>query len=82
MREVSIGNILKNMRNTNTNYTQKEMGEKMSIADNTISSYERENSQPDFQTIVNYANICDFEIKMYNKKTNEEVTLEELSKEL
>ena len=82
MKQVSIGNILKNMRNTNTNYTQKEMGEKMSIADNTISSYERENSQPDFQTIVNYANICDFEIKMYNKKTNEEVTLEELSKEL
>lgn len=82
MREVSIGNILKNMRNTNTNYTQKEMGEKMSIADNTISSYERENSQPDFQTIVNYADICDFEIKMYNKKTNEEITLEELSKEL
>ena len=82
MREVSIGNILKNMRNTNTNYTQKEMGEKMSIADNTISSYERENSQPDFQTIVNYADICDFEIRMYNKKTNEEVTLEELSKEL
>ena len=82
MKQVSIGNILKNMRNTNTNYTQKEMGEKMSIADNTISSYERENSQPDFQTIVNYAEICDFEIKMYNKKTNEEVTLEELSKEL
>ncbi len=82
MKQVSIGNILKNMRNTNTNYTQKEMGDKMSIADNTISSYERENSQPDFQTIVNYAEICDFEIKMYNKKTNEEVTLEELSKEL
>lgn len=82
MKQISIGNILKNMRNTNTNYTQKEMGEKMSIADNTISSYERENSQPDFQTIVNYADICDFEIKMYNKKTNEEVTLEELSKEL
>lgn len=82
MKQVSIGNILKNMRNTNTNYTQKEMGDKMSIADNTISSYERENSQPDFQTIVNYAEICDFEIKIYNKKTNKEVTLEELSKEL
>lgn len=82
MKQVSIGNILKNMRNINTNYTQKEMGDKMAIADNTISSYERENSQPDFQTIVNYAEICDFEIKMYNKKTNEEITLEELSKEL
>ncbi len=82
MKKVSIGNILKNMRNINTNYTQKEIGEKLSIADNTISSYERENSQPDFQTIVNYAKICDFEIKIYNKKTNREVTLEEMSKEL
>lgn len=82
MKKVSIGNILKNMRNINTNFTQKEIGEKMSIADNTISSYERENSQPDFQTIVNYAEICDFEIKIYNKKTNKEVPLEEISKEL
>lgn len=82
MKKVSIGNILKNMRNINTNYTQKDMGDKMSIADNTISSYERENSQPDFQTIVKYAEICDFEIKIYNKKSNEEMTLEELSQEL
>ena len=82
MKKVSIGNILKNMRNINTNYTQKDMGDKMSIADNTISSNERENSQPDFQTIVKYAEICDFEIKIYNKKSNEEITLEELSKEL
>ena len=58
------------------------MGEKMSIADNTISSYERENSQPDFQTIVNYAEICDFEIKIYNKKTNKEISLEDMSKEM
>lgn len=82
MREISIGNILKNMRNINTNFTQKEIGKKMSIADNTISSYERENSQPDFQTIVNYAEICDFEIKIYNKKTSKEMTIEELSREL
>lgn len=80
--KVSIGNILKNMRDINTNLTQKNIGEKLSIADNTISSYERENSQPDFQTIVNYADICDFEIKIYNKKTNEEMSLEEMSKEL
>ncbi len=80
--QVSIGNILKNMRNINTNFTQRDIGNKMSVADNTISSYERENSQPDFQTIVNYAELCDFEIKFYNKKTNKEVSLEELSREL
>lgn len=82
MKKVSIGNILKNMRNINTDYTQKELGDQMNVADNTISSYERENSQPDFQSIVNYAEICGYEIRLYNKKTNEEVSLEEMSKEL
>ncbi len=80
--KVSLGNILKNMRTTNTNLTQKEIGNKLSIADNTISSYERENSQPDFETIVKFAEICDFEIKIYNKKTKKTLTIEELSKEL
>ncbi len=82
MRIVSIGNILKNMRNINTKLSQKEIGEMLTVADTTVSSYERENSQPDFQTIVNYAEICDFEIKIYNKKTNEEMSLDELSREL
>lgn len=80
--KVSLGNILKNMRTTNTNLTQKEIGNKLSIADNTISSYERENSQPDFETIVKFAEICDFEIKIYNKRTKKTSTIEELSKEL
>ena len=52
MKQISIGNILKNMRIINTKYTQKDIGNKLSIADNTISSYERENSQPDFETIT------------------------------
>lgn len=77
--KVSLGNILKNMRTTNTNLTQKEIGNKLSIADNTISSYERENSQPDFETIVKFAEICDFEIKIYNKRTKKTLTIEELS---
>ena len=73
MRIVSIGNMLKNMRNINTKLSQKEIAEMLTVADTTISSYERENSQPDFQTIVNYAEIFNFEIKIYNKKTNEEI---------
>lgn len=81
MIKVSIGNILKNMRNMNTNLTQKDIGDEMNVAYNTISSYERENSQPDFQTIVNYADICGYEIKLYNKKTDQEISLEEMSKE-
>lgn len=82
MKKIFIGNILKNMRSINTNLTQRDIGKKLSIAYNTISSYERENSQPDFQTVVNYADICGFEIRLYNKKTKEEISIEEYSKEL
>ncbi len=82
MKEIRIGNILKNMRNINTNLTQKDIGKKLSLYDTTISSYERENSQPDFQTIVNYAEVCGFEIKLFNKKIGKEMSLEEMSKEL
>lgn len=81
MGNANIGNILKNMRNINTKYTQKDMGKKLSLYDTTISSYERGNSQPDFQTILNYAEICNFEIKIINKITGEQVSIEELSKE-
>ena len=67
MKEISIGKILRNIRKINTKYTQRDIGKKISIADNTISSYERENSQPDLETIIKIAKICDFEIKFYNK---------------
>ncbi len=82
MKIVSIGNILRNMRDVNTKLSQKEIGKILNLSDTTISSYERENSQPDFQTIVNYAEICNFEIKIYDKKNKKEISLEELSKEL
>ena len=45
-----IGMILKNMRLT-AGLSQKELGEKLNLADTTISSYERENSQPDFDNM-------------------------------
>lgn len=82
MGKINIGNILKNMRNMNTKLSQKNIGDKLSLYDTTISSYERGNSQPDFITIVKYAEICDFEFKIYNKKTKQEISLEEMSKEL
>ena len=82
MKQISIGNILKNMRIINTKYTQKDIGNTLSIADNTISSYERENSQPDFETITKIANICDFDICFYNKKTKAYLSVSDLSKKL
>ena len=58
-----INKILKNAR-IRKNLSQDELGEKLSLARNTISSYERGNSQPDFETIVRILDICDYEIKI------------------
>lgn len=82
MEKIKIGNILKNMRKINTKLSQKNIGEKLSLYDTTISSYERGNSEPDFATIIKYAQICDFEFKIYNRKTKQEISIEDMSKEL
>ena len=68
--------ILKNMRLT-YGLTQRALGEKINVADTTISSYERENSQADFDTILKIANICGFEI-LFKNKNNEIITIEKI----
>ena len=82
MSKLSIGNILRNMRMSNTTLLQKELGKLLSLSDTTISSYGRENSQPDFNTIVNIANICDYDLRLYNRKTKQFISLKYFSKEL
>ena len=46
------------------NLTQKDLSQKLNLADNTISSYERENSQPDFYTILKIAKVCNYDFKI------------------
>lgn len=74
-----IGIILKNMRLT-AGLSQKELGEKLNLADTTISSYERENSQPDFDTINRIASICGFNL-LLKDKNNKLISLKEMAKE-
>ena len=56
-----IGMILKNMRLT-AKLPQVELGKKLSMADTTVSSYERENSQADFDYILNICKQNDVEL--------------------
>ena len=74
-----IGMILKNMRLT-AELSQKELGQKLNLADTTISSYERENSQADFDTILKIAEICKFKI-LFKDKNNKIETVDEMSRE-
>ncbi len=75
-----IGSILKNMR-LSAGLSQKDLGKKLNLADTTISSYERENSQPDFDTIVKIADICGYEFRIIDQK-KEITTLDTMSKEM
>jgi len=74
-----IGTILKNMR-LSANLSQLKLGKKMSVADTTISSYERENSQADFDTICKISKICEYDILFRDKQGNL-ITVEEMAKE-
>lgn len=74
-----IGMILKNMR-LSAGLTQVELGKMLSMYDTTVSSYERENSQADFETIMKIAKICGYEILIKNKENNI-FTVEEMSQE-
>lgn len=75
-----IGNILRNMR-LSAGLSQKQLAEQLNVADTTISSYERENSQPDFEMIVKIADICGYEFRIINQN-NEIVTLGKMSRHL
>lgn len=74
-----IGMILKNMRKT-AKLSQDKLGKKLSLADTTISSYERENSQADFDTIKNIAKVCGYTI-IFKDSDGNILTTEEMAEE-
>ena len=76
-----IGMILRNIRKIK-GLTQKQIGKKLNLAENTISNYETEYSNPTFNTIKKIIDICDFEIQFVDKKNNKIYSIEELSKEM
>ncbi len=76
-----LGMILRNIRKTR-GLTQKDVGKKLSLAENTISNYETEYSSPNFDTIYKFINACDFDIEFIDKESKKRYTVKELSKEM
>lgn len=74
-----IGKIIKNMR-LSIGLSQAELGKILNMADTTISSYERENSQASFDTIMRIAKICEYEI-LFKDRNNNLLTPEEMEKD-
>ena len=76
-----IGIILKNIRKIRK-LTQTQIENKLNLAENTISNYETEYSNPTFETVNKFVDVCDFDIQFLDRKTRKVFTIEDLSKEM
>lgn len=62
-----IGTILRNIRKIR-GLTQSNVGNELHLANNTISNYETEYSNPNFDTIQKFIEVCNFEIQFVDKE--------------
>lgn len=74
-----IGKLLKVLR-SNKGYNQTELANLLNIAQTTLSGYETNYSNPNFETIENIAELCDYEIIFRKKGTNEEITTKNINR--
>ena len=62
-----VGKIIRTMRREN-NFSQEELANKVYIGRTTLSDYEREKTDINFDNLENIANTCGYEIFFINKK--------------
>ena len=74
-----IGKMLRYMRHS-SGLNQTELAKNLNIAQTTLSGYETQYSNPDFQMIDRIAKICGFEIIFRKKKTHEEFTVDNIER--
>lgn len=67
-----IGKILKTMRRQK-NFTQEDLAKLVYIGRTTLSDYEREKTDVNFETIEKIAEVCDYEVLFVNKKDKNKV---------
>lgn len=76
-----IGKIIKYMRNQN-NISQEKLSIMTNIGRTTISDYEREKTDINFENFLKIANICDYEILFKNKKTKEILKVKDIERKI
>lgn len=72
-----ISKLIKFMR-LSSGYSQEQLAKRVHLASSTISGYEIGNSMPNFDTVENIANACDFEIAFFDKNSGERITKKDL----
>ncbi len=67
-----IGKIIKTMRRE-SKLTQEELSKKTYIGRSTLSDYEREKTDINFENIEKIANACNYKVIFVNKKDNTQI---------
>lgn len=67
-----IGKIIKTMRRE-SNLTQEQLSKITFIGRSTLSDYEREKTDINFENIEKIANACNYKIIFVNKKDNNHI---------
>lgn len=76
-----VGQILRNIRKIRK-LTQTQVGNKLNLAENTISNYETEYSNITFDMALKFIKVCNFELQFVDKENDKTYTVKELSKEM
>ena len=74
-----IGKIIKYIR-IQSNMTQSELANKINIGRTTLSDYEREKTDINFDTIIKICRECKYEIKFINK--NDTITIDNIDRKI
>ena len=67
-----VGKIIKTMRREN-NFSQEELAKKVLLGRTTLSDYEREKTDINFDSLEKIANACGYEILFVNKKDKDKI---------
>lgn len=67
-----VGKIIKTMRREN-NLSQEELANKVYIGRSTLSDYEREKTDINFDNLEKIANVCGYEILFISKKDKNKI---------
>ncbi len=67
-----IGDLIKYMR-TSAGLSQVELSTSLGIAQNTLSGYETNYSQPNYDMVEKIAAICEFDIVFVDRNSSESI---------
>lgn len=81
MNNKIIGNIIKYMR-VKRKLTQEQLAKEINIGRTTLSDYEREKTDINFETIKKICDVCNFEIIFKDNLNQEDININNIERKI